>query len=136
MAAADAETWTTEPCLPRCVAARLMLAPAQPHKPDLSLAQLADHKSCPPAILIGISNKPSADRASVATRLGGNIALPPAAMSGLARDDDSFLRSALARNENCPSVVIAALAADGARNVREQVAANRSCPPELLDRLC
>ena len=124
------ETWSPEPGLPRRVAARLALQ--RPHKPNVSLAQLADHKSCPPAILVSLSGTDP----PVATRLASSMACPPAAMSGFACSHDNVLRAAAARNDRCPSVVIEALAADDDRMVRAQAAANRSCPPGLLDRLC
>ena len=130
---AGSVTWSPEPGLPRRVAARLVLAQQRPHKPSVSLAQLADHKSCPPAILVSLSGTDP----SVAARLASSMACPPAAMSGLACSHDSVLRSVVARNERCPGVVVEALAADDDRMVRAQAAANWSCPPGLLERrLC
>ena len=128
---AGSVTWSPEPGLPRSVAARLVLAQQRPHKPSVSLAQLADHKSCPPAILVSLSDTGS----SVAARLASSAACAQAAMSGLARSHDR-VRAAVARNDKCPSFVVEALAGDDDRMVREQAAANRSCPPGLLDRLC
>ena len=128
---AGSVTWSPEPGLPRCAAARLMLAQQRPHEPSVSLA-LADHKSCPPAILVWLSGADS----SVAARLASSAVCPPAAMSGLACVHDSALRASVARNDRCPDVVVEALAADDDPMVREQAAANRSCPPGLLDRLC
>ena len=131
VAKAGSVTWSPEPGLQRSVAARPVLDQQRPHKPSVSLAQLADHKSCPPAILVSLSGTDP----SVAARLASSMACPPAAMSGLACSHDNVLRAAVARNERCPGVVVEALAADDDRMVRAQAAANLASRPEVLDRL-
>ena len=125
---------------------------------DPTRAETAADPECPPAMLAGFMNTPSAFTddalsenlrcpAGALTALAGaaqpmlrvSAAIrrfcPQVVIRTLAGDDFSMVRMSAARNPRCPSDVLAELAQDPDPQVRESVAANLVCSPDLLTEL-
>ena len=125
---------------------------------DPTRAEAATDPGCPPAMLAGFANTPSAFTddalsenprcpAGALTALAGaaqpllrvSAAIrglcPQVVIRTLAGDDLSMVRVAAARNPRCPSDVLTELAQDPDPLVRESVAANSVCAPDLLTEL-